>query len=329
MKDPEHRSGPSPIQDVANQPQTIDIPEYTEKLRTSMLQRDWATMHSILQRLLAAVEDGEDSDTLETIYTLARRQTIQASEFASSKDESNKPNFQEYQTSATSLLEKTFEMKQKKVIAEAGPDVASAWDIALSDYPELKQVQVLKSDSTKHPVLEHTAGFFRNPSEWEKIPTIVIASQVPDEHFETLKTTRRRSIEIISELIGVKPDQLTSKTLKIFIFLHELGHAQEFISYVQQLESHAKASEKWKARYAAEIETLPVPGMNPAILRQKIEAGELPKIVSGSSDPRIHDSISAEEIMAIQDEAYRHLPKEAYADNLAAEIIRKNRDLFI
>jgi len=328
MINSEYPHGPSPIQDVSKQPQTIDISGYTEELRESMLQRDWTAMHSILQTLLSLVDE-QDSGTLEEIYTLARRETIQASEFASSKNESDKPNFQEYQTAATSLLEKTFEMKQKKVIAEAGPDVASAWDIALSDHPELRRVQVLKSDPTKHPVLEHTAGFFKNPSEWEKIPTIVIASQVPDEHFETLKTTRRRSVEIISELIGVKPTELTTRALKTFIFLHELGHADEFISYVNQQDSYADATQAWKQRYKEEMSTLPIAGMNPSKLKTALDEGHLHELLAAQNDPRIHEGITEDDLLSVQDEAYRHLPKEAYADNFAAKIIRDNRDLFI
>ncbi len=309
--------------------QQFDVAAFKKELNGHMQKRDWEAMTSTIDTLLSSLDTIDSIDTLEDLYKIAKTQKILASEFAPSEDptaNTQTEEFATFQKKTEIFVQKLFEQKNRKTIEVAGENILRAWQIATRNNPELQTIEVKQSTPEMHPALHHTAGFFRKPGAFGGEPTVFTTADAPNEHFSNLRTSRKRSVEIIAALIGENPETISAEKLKTFIFLHELGHAHDFLS-MESNTDRRKAVAAWEAQYTSEMGTLPIPGVNPSILRLSIENGELDSILSQTTDPRITSDMTPEDIIAIQDAAYRALPKETYADSFAANLMHNYPEL--
>lgn len=136
---------------------------------------------------------------------------------------------------------------------------------------------------------------------------------------------------IIGELLGVEDIEKRKDLIAIFIFLHEFGHALDYVeNYLNnpQLDG-ADAFETWQMAYDAEKAGLPVPDVHPSDLKFTLAQFEnLEQLFA--SRPEFRDLCqkinvqSIEELIWRQEKSYRALPAESYADNFAVNFIKKH-----
>lgn len=196
---------------------------------------------------------------------------------------------------------------QERVLSLLGPEYKSAWDIMLKEHPALSRVEIKRASKKDDNVLLHTGGLFETPSEFSSMPEPKIIIVPGDTHYEKLFETRQISIRTIAEKMGVAPESLSPKKLAMFIFAHEIGHANDYIeNYLS--DNPEQAAINWNNKSKAEMSTLPVPDKNPVEVIEMIKSGDI-------KDPTI---LEQHEI------AYRNLPKEKYADEFATDFITKH-----
>ncbi len=224
-----------------------------------------------------------------------------------------------------SAWEKVNSEKMKLLFEHADPQIVRIYMEALSEFPELEQIELKGGTKESHPALEHTGGFFSAPDVSRPEPSITVAVQKLD-HVDKLLKTRELSAREAARMIGI-PFQVIEKNPKIlsyFIFLHELGHGYDYVTNAQGIHS-SKAAEEYRAKSKSQMDTLPLRGYNPAYAKQFYDSGGLTKYFNENSAYFKGKGIHSPEALLNENErAYRNLPKESYADQFAANFMRKN-----
>lgn len=174
-----------------------------------------------------------------------------------------------------------------------------------------------------------SAGVFRT----EKL-TIECAENGTEEAFEELMQSRRRSAELVAERLGIDFKDLNPHALRNFIFLHECGHADQYIKQFfaplaltnSPHTAQKKSAEAFTQYLLDELKTLPIPKYGPVALRQMYAKHSfvLPCLVGdylgkkeGITDAEI------ERVISLQEKAYKNLPSERHADDFAVRFLKK------
>jgi hypothetical protein len=225
--------------------------------------------------------------------------------------------------------------KNEETFREADPDYAELYMYVIDEYPEMRRLNVISGDKKQHPILEFTGGFFKRPTEEEPAPSIIVAMN-DVSHYEKLMVERELSARRAADLIGITFDVLKARPeiLKYFIFLHEIGHAHEYINdYFNNPEfgfDEKKAVLANRLKRNEELNALPVSGENPVLVRKKYYSGELASYYEARKNYyQNKGSNSPEELMLKHEQAYRDLPTEKYADEFAAHFLRKMWDKIV
>lgn len=202
---------------------------------------------------------------------------------------------------------------------ELGVLFSILYEGAVEFEPVLADIVVRPSGADENPLLGQTGGFavHSGKSESGKFEIVV---NVDDgiTHYEGLLWSRRASAVASMAKMGFDDTNLDAKWLSGFIFLHELGHIVDYAKNYPNLTQKNKQRE-------AEMATLPVPGMSPPALRVKLE-----------SDPKWNDWFvraipvlkhkygveTVDELIALQDSAYRSTSMEDFADQFAARVFK-------
>jgi len=161
---------------------------------------------------------------------------------------------------------------------------------------ELRRLELV----TKNDDGGRTAYFSPPKPGKQKNPSIYM-TLASDEHYESSLTTRRRSVASFAERLGIKKEQMTVPLLKAYVFLHEVGHAHEYMTRYEKADDPIGSQKRARE---VEMGSLPVPDLTPTQLEKK------------------HGKESG--IIAVQERAYRDLPSERYADRFAADFILKH-----
>lgn len=152
-------------------------------------------------------------------------------------------------------------------------------------------------------------------------------------HYDQLLTQREISSRTAAEMIGIDFEEIkrNPQILALFIFLHEIGHARDYIlNYLKGLRGNDEYSpaKSWNENTEQEQGKLYIPNCNPAQARAMYESGELKVYFDQYRDYYQQHSInSPEELLEANERVYRNLPKEKYADQFAADFIKKHRDI--
>ncbi|MBA4336339.1 hypothetical protein C0416_01010 [bacterium] len=209
---------------------------------------------------------------------------------------------------------------QEKIVETSGVDVKKAWGILRNEYPELQQLNIKSKTTSENKTLLNTGGYFEDPRGFDsQISIVVVTDNVGIEHYKKLMQKRKLSAEVAAKMLEIEPENMTPELLRLFIFLHEIGHAYD---YIKNYANQKDGADLWTQRGQAETSSLPIPNINPSILRHKIDQNEIDdlpieiqkKISEGKVDEIVYD----------QEEAYRKLPKENFADQFAANFIKEH-----
>jgi hypothetical protein len=150
---------------------------------------------------------------------------------------------------------------------------------------------------------------------------------------ELAKTKRPVSVEIAAKLIGIAPEHLTSEVFNTFVFLHEYGHAHDFVTHYQNAEESKSLSTNqiadiWRNEYTQHRSKLPIPNMGTSELIETLSKQSLLEFLKTrpvtSRRLKAANLKTAQEVINAQDAAYRSMPAEKYADEFAASFIKKH-----
>lgn len=204
------------------------------------------------------------------------------------------------------------------------------WAIILEEYPEFAILQMEKLMPTEEDFLQYTGGEFVASTTSEKPLVRIILGDI--KHLDSLRTTRSDSVKIVLEKLGLALENIDVKILNLLIFLHEVGHGRDYIvNYLNNPDypDRDAANDDWYEHYENQLNTLPVPRLDPSDLRLQL------KELGGLQSFRIHhpeldlmfqkyDIQTEEDLLRVQEVAYRNLPYESYADDFACKILRKH-----
>jgi|GEM_PF-2490110 len=220
-----------------------------------------------------------------------------------------------------------------EVLENVDEDYQAAYLAALEDFPHLDQMQVESATSQQYPELKYTGGFWRKPQSDADAPKIVVNME-QNRHYEQLLIDRELSARKSAEVIGIDFEVMKKhpNILKLFIFLHEIGHVEDYITNFRK-KSESDGSDPVQAKREKrkqEMATLPIPGVDPVYARQMYDSGELQ--TSYAIHQKYFQSIglwSVEDALDANEIAYHELPSERYADQQAGEILRKHWNILI
>lgn len=214
-------------------------------------------------------------------------------------------------------------------IDRVGGDYAYMYMEMLKDHPYLEQLDIDTSTPDEHSVLRHTAGFWQRPTRDRPNPRIVVNAEPGKTNFESLLETREISARRAAELIGIPFEELKQRPdlLGLFIFFHEVGHADDYVrNYHMRPGAQDPSGENQRVR-KAEMDSLPVPSSNPVVVREMHESGELEGYYGKYRQHYEALGITnAEDLMNKHEAAYHDLPTEVYADKFAAKVLKDNAE---
>ncbi|MCX6766687.1 MAG: hypothetical protein NT170_02815 [Candidatus Moranbacteria bacterium] len=219
--------------------------------------------------------------------------------------------------------------KFQSLLEKVDPDYRAVYIQVLQDFPELDQIEIKAGDRKKDKTLEKTDGYFKEPADLQSSAQVVMDMEKDDEKYQKLIQDRKSSVEMCANMLGISPEDIINnpRILKLFIFLHELGHGHEYINYFQKkmlADKNFDPIAQWNERSNKELMILPVPGCTPPRVLEMHNAGELRGYYQKYNEHYRSVGInSPEELIVAQDIAYRKLPKENYADNFAKSFLLK------
>ncbi len=301
-----------------------------EIIRAVAQERDFGVA---LQKFYSLFEDAGDIESLdETLIEKLKGAVRSLSSLVSelSSQHNDEIDFKKLSASVEARGQELKSLLNRRTIEVGGKILGDIWKVALTEYPELHQVDVKSGKPEAGKVLSHTGGYFADPSDFDSIPTIYI---VPgdDEHYEKLLTTRKKSVEIVAGLLGIEPEKVTVKILQSFIFAHELGHAYDFITnYKNNKDIKIPPGQAWQDKSSVDSASLPIPNVNISKLNRMIEDGTIEKIIMDDSTLRekyfFDGMVDIERLREDYDIRHRALSKEQYADRFAADVLKRHSE---
>lgn len=213
---------------------------------------------------------------------------------------------------------------------KAGPTFGELYMHVLTDFPELEQLEVKTGTKEQYPVLTYTGGFWERPKAAGASGAIVVEMTSGEKHYEQLLIDRELSARDAATLLDVDFSVLQQhpQILGMFIMLHEIGHAHDYLVNYQSSANtvigndpiHTNEEQRIK-----EMASLPVPAANPVRVREMWNKGELSTYYNTYQEYYKQQGIySAADLLKKQEDAYRKLSSESYADKFAALVLRKH-----
>ena len=142
--------------------------------------------------------------------------------------------------------------------------------------------------------------------------------EVLARHQEILDTVPG-SRELFSEIMGLKPEEVTPAALHIFSMLHEMGHITEYFDFESNPDNLSQRNKKEKA-------VLPIGN---ASVGRLIKDDSSRKLVldNWSSISKQLKISSYDELLKLQHIAYRNMTSEKIADKFAEDVFATNPDI--
>ena len=205
-----------------------------------------------------------------------------------------------------------------------GENLAGWYLRVIEKYPELKEVLILQRP-------EGTIGAFtrskfsKNNQTGRHEIVIDLTPGSEDRYVEDFKH-RQESLRLIEKRLRMLEKPIGAKTFQLWILLHELGHALDYI------HTNLLGDKKIKAR-GEEMRTLPIGMARIKDLRETefkadllkkypnlfAELSEKYKIIITDFEDGIINSF--DDVIRLQEREYKSLPSEVYADDFATSIL--------
>ncbi|MEI6481328.1 MAG: hypothetical protein WCO19_03420 [Candidatus Saccharibacteria bacterium] len=187
------------------------------------------------------------------------------------------------------------------------------YEVALSRFPILAHVAILGTDGSGR--IAQSRNRFNAENKTGHHEVIIDLSDGILERIISELHQRPTTKQIIAVRMGEDQRRLTPQKLLSHVFLHELGHALENMLRGDDPESAKTIREERRA----EMLSLPLPEWSSTSL---LDPAEQAKILAHVPDLFERLGVSNfSQVCALQEAAYRRLPKEKYADDFASAIM--------
>lgn len=191
--------------------------------------------------------------------------------------------------------------------------LVSWYDQALKRFPELRAVVVQPIEQGKFGGTSRSRFAEQNDTGREVLQ--IDNREGADEALLREMQSYPGSVARVAALLNMDPNEITPKKLQCFVMLHELGHTLDLTRNAKTPEEFDKLRQDHRSQKA----TLPVPGVSASRLRRP---GVQEQILQQDPDILSRNGVATyEELVALQERAYRDLPKESYADQFAAAVM--------
>lgn len=166
-----------------------------------------------------------------------------------------------------------------------------------------------------------------------------ISFEFTDANLETIEELmhhRKKSVEMVARNLGIKVEAVTPRLLKVFIFLHEIGHVYDYLTnFLKPLQESGSENPKTTAtarrqeRNRQDFASLPIPNGAPSGLAiwtaiPDIFWDAVKRYMPSEVIPPELARMTPAELVALQEEAYKSTQEERTADTFAADFIKKN-----
>jgi|GEM_PF-2532842 hypothetical protein len=233
-------------------------------------------------------------------------------------------------------METTSEKRTIDQIIEGGgyglpESVVKLFSVIVKKYPFLGVVEFgfICPEEMKHAV-----GFydFVTNADGEVVPIIYLNARDKQSILDLMRA-RPKAIAMNEQMLGIKSGSMTTALLQIFIVLHELGHAKDFLeNYQGKPELEGKSPEEvmeWQRKQV--LATLPVKNTSPSKLVRSMEECEtFEEIVAKHPEIKEHACankiVDQESLLMVQEDAYRNAAPEKYADEFASQILKEHAE---
>ncbi len=187
---------------------------------------------------------------------------------------------------------------------------------ALSEYPELKEVEILQKTESGFNARSIPKHSENNTSGHHEI----LLDLKPGSEVALLEELqpRKETLKYVANRLNISVDQLTPELIQAYAMLHELGHSLDHI------RTKRPPSERTKLRNH-EMATLPIGNatVNDLLdedLQQKITE-KYSDVFEGTSKKYNVPINNFDDIIKLQEIEYKKLPSELYADDFAISIL--------
>ncbi len=206
---------------------------------------------------------------------------------------------------------------------ELGVYFADLYTAAVEANPHLAEAMIIPSGGHQNSVLTKTGGYasHKGATTTGKYE-VTINTDDGWAHYETLLHARRTSAEDSARKLGIDPTRFTAKQLAGFIFLHELGHIDDYMHNAPDLSTY-------QARRDRDMQSLPWPGWNPARMANYLESDEGKRFWAQHSGEWISAGLhSPADLLHLQETRYHALVTEDNPDQFAVGVLRGNPRLW-
>ncbi len=202
-------------------------------------------------------------------------------------------------------------------------DVRTIWTNILELYPPLQSIDcIFDADDTS------LMQFMPGPP-----PKLYFPENADLALFSTFLSTRPLSCKLACEQLGIDMSQLTPELLRAFIFLHECGHAHDFIvnfSNFSSLDHPENSSTRFEdacmrcnERQEYELKKLPIPVTPAGFLASRREYPQfLDQLISEYLQKDVLTEDDYSRVLFDLEHAYKELPSEKYADDFAVRYLQ-------
>jgi hypothetical protein len=201
-------------------------------------------------------------------------------------------------------------------------NLRSLWSTLLVLYPTLSVVH-WESTETSAEMMQFIPG---------PPPILYFPENAPLDFFEKLRATRPISFQLASEKLGIESSTLTPEILRSFIFLHECGHAHDFVVNFagvsspdhpeQSLPRFEEACMRCNERQDFELKKLPIPVTPSGFNASRVEYPDF--LATLVAEYLKKEAVTEKDLDAVYVElehAYKNLPSEVYADDFAKKFL--------
>jgi hypothetical protein len=203
--------------------------------------------------------------------------------------------------------------------SELGVFLERAYTEAIKLDPRLADIKVVQLDENSPNIAQAAPSWATESGKMEARIKLDNLDGALAKHQEVLDNVPGAR-ELLSQKVGVRPEELTPAILHVFASLHEMGHLTEFMDNESDPEALRQRSKREKAALPignATVSALMTPG-TPA---RELVDNKWSEVQSTLDVETIGD------LLEIQHAAHRNMTSERIADNFATDVFASNPEL--
>ena len=201
-----------------------------------------------------------------------------------------------------------------------------AYAHALERHPVLNNVVVDHKTPEEAILLNYVPAYMKNPTQSLSPAKPEITINADNTYYSNMFVSRYWTLKSDSALLGITTGEFRTHLdlLKVHIFLHELGHAFDYlVNYVGETEKeNSDSAMAFDLQHKSELATLPYPGLNIGTLGYMHQTGRLiQKFEKYRGYFKRKGIFSVNDLLKEQELAYKKTPFEQNGNNFSLSIL--------